>query len=165
MNLDKFSISNCIELIDLTNINNEEFYKIIEIVASTFERININPKDKKIYYQRNSDATSILAIQVMDGSDSDINNYLFNGCEACIYGSNVNCDVYIHSKAKSGQNSSKLVNLISRDIIQFFEKTEEELLKNNNFNLSLSLMMPIDIKKEKEQRNIKKFVKSIFKKH
>ena len=43
----------------------------------------------------------------------------------------------------------KLANLISGDIVSFFEKIEKELLKTNNFDLSLSLMIPLEIKEKK----------------
>ena len=41
---------------------------------------------------------------------------------------------------------------------------EKELLKTNNFDLSLSLMIPLEIKEKKEQKDVKQLLKSIFKK-
>ena len=166
MNLDNFDISNCKELIKAENIDfdTHAFYKITEIVKTTLIRLGINPEGMKIYYERNCDTTSILAIKVTKGSDNNINNYMFNGCKAWRHGSNVNCDVSMHAEAKSAQTSMKLANLISRDIVSFFEKIEKELLKTNNFDLSLSLIMPLETKEKKEQKGVKQLLKSIFKK-
>lgn len=167
MNLDKFNISNCNVLIDLENIdiNVQEFYKISEIVKLYLINIGVNLKELQLYYQRNLDATSVLAIQVTHGEYNDMNNYMIVGCKTWRHGSNVNCDVEMHSEAKSAKKSLQLAKLISRDVVGFFEKVEKELLKNNNFDLSLSLMMPLDIKKEKEENNMKKLLRIILKKH
>lgn len=164
MDLDNFNIINSNELIEVDNINIKEFYKIIEIVKVSLIKIGVNPEGMKIYYQRNFDATSILAIQVTNGLDNDISNYMFNGCRTWRHGSNVRCDVHMHSESKSAQKSIKLANLITEDVVNFFEKIEKRLLKSDNFDLSLSFMMPIDIKKEKEEKNIKKLVKRVLKK-
>lgn len=165
MNLDKFNINNCNELISIENINidTQEFYKIIKIVKLSLRKIGVNPNGLQLYYQRNLDATSILAIQVTHGDNCDIKNYMLNGCKSWKQDSSINCDIYIHSDAKSAQKSMKLSNLISRDIIDFFEKSEKMLLKNNNFDLPLSFMIPLDIKKEKEENSIKKLIKKILK--
>lgn len=167
MDLDKFNISNCNGLIVLEsiNINAQEFYKIIEIVKFSLRNLGITPEGLKLYYQRNFDATSILAIQVTHGDHNNMNNYMINGCKSWRHECNVNCDVYMHSEAKSAQKSMKLANLISQDIVNFFEKTEQELLKSNNFDLSFSLMIPLDIEAKKEENSIKNIVKRILKKH
>ena len=166
MNFKKIDVSNCKELTDLSSvdINIQEFYRIIEIIKLALKSIGVNLEGMQVYYQRNVDTTSILAIKVSQGKDSDIDNYMFNGCKAWKHGSNVSCDVYMQSEAKSAQKSMKLANLISRDIVDFFDEIENDLLKNNKFDLSLSLIMPLDIKKEKEENNIKKLVKRILKK-
>ena len=69
----------------------------------------------------------------------------------------------MHSEAKSAQKSMKLANLIAQDVVNFFEKTEKVLLQSNDFDLSLSLMIPLDIKKEKNKNIIKKLVKRMMK--
>lgn len=165
MNLYKFGIGNNNELIDIENItiDTQEFYKIIEIVKSNLKKIGINPDGKNISYHRNYDATSILAIQVTPGFDNDINNYMINGCKAWKQDINVTCDVYMHSESKSTQKSMELANLINQDIVSFFEKTEKSLLNNNNFDASLSIIMSLDIKKEKPENVIKKLLRRIKK--
>lgn len=63
----------------------------------------------------------------------------------------------------------KMAGLISRDIVNFFEKTENLLLKNDKFDLSLSFMIDMTIKKQQsekeESNNIKRLIKKFFQKN
>lgn len=103
MDLEKISIQPYNQMIDLEDIqiDTSEFYKIIEITKLALSKIGIEPDGLKIYYQRNSDASSMLAIQVTRGVDNDIENYMFNCCKAWKHDLNVTCDVYLHAEAKS----------------------------------------------------------------
>jgi len=68
----------------------------------------------------------------------------------------------------------QLANLISSFIVEFFEEFEQELLKTNNFDISLSIAIPLSDKKEynslkqenvqQKDNYIKKLLKRIIKK-
>lgn len=121
----------------------------------------------QIYYQRNNDATSILAIQVVKGDNKDITNYMINGSKAWKQKETVYCDVYMHANKKCSEKAMKISNLISCFIVEFFEAFEKELLKTNNFDISLSIEIPLIDKKEETQKEdncIKKIIKRIMKK-
>lgn len=163
MNIDEININNN-QLISLEYINKLEFYKIIETIQNSLTKIGIDTEGMKVYYQREIDATSILAIQVSKGSYKDINNYMITGCKTHYHGIDAECDIYMHSKSKSAQKSSELAFLITKDIVDFFEKIENELLRENNFYLPLAIMIPLDKEIIKEENNIKKLLKKILNK-
>lgn len=163
MELDRINMNNINGVMDLENIDIEEFNKIREVFKFNLDKLGINVEDMKMFYQRNEDATSVLAVQVTKGLDNDVSNYMINGCKAWNHGSSVNCDVYLHAEAKSAQKSVRLASLITKDVVSFFENVENGLLKSNNFDLSFSIMMPIEEVKEKEDTGVKKLIKRFFK--
>lgn len=147
------------------NINEKNFKEMVEIVNDAFQRLSINPNGMSIYYQRNSNGTSILAIKVTQGDDSDTDNYMINGCNVNYYSNDLTCDVYLHANAKSAQKASNLASYISRYIVTFFEKVERDLLDKKLIDLEMSLRMPLKPEEsfhEKEQKGIKKFIKTLF---
>jgi len=176
MDINKIEITETTALTDIKNINinTKAFDKIIEIIKIAFNKTSIDTDEMQIYYQRNSDATSILAIQVEKGDNKDMTNYMINGSKAWSNGETVYCDVYMHSNKKSSQKSMQLANLISSFIVEFFEEFEQELLKTNNFDISLSIAIPLSDKKEynslkqenvqQKDNYIKKLLKRIIKK-
>ena len=129
MELNKIDMNSINETKDLENIDINEFDRIKEVLKEALKRTGINPESMKMFYQRNEDATSVLALQVTSGLDSDVANYMINGCKAWNHGTSVNCDVYLHAEAKSAQKSVRLASLITKDVVSFFENVENGLLK------------------------------------
>ena len=170
MQLDRLNATNNIELEELTNlnINIKYFERITEIIKLTFQKLRINPEGMSIYYQRYQNSTSVLAIKVSQGDDSDTQNYMFNGCSVEYYKNDLFCDVYLHAKAKSGKISSNIASLISKDIVEFFNNVEKDLLKNNLTNIELSLKIELSKNNKKDDKQketkIKRLVKSIINK-
>lgn len=168
MQLDKFNTTNNLELEELSkfNINTKYFEKITEIIRLTFQKLKINTEGMSIYYKRYPNSTSVLAIKVSQGDDNDIQNYMFNGCDVDYYKNDLFCNVYLHAKAKSGKKSSSIASLITKDIVDFFQNVEKDLLKNSLTNIELSLKIPLN-KENKQNENgkfkMKKLVKSIIK--
>lgn len=152
------------ELVKLDDINFDtgEFYKIMEVFKIALRKNSINPEGMQMIYQRKEDATSILAVQVTNGLDNDISNYMINGCQAWKRDNDVSCDVYLHAEAKSAQKSVRLASIVTKDIVSFFENVEKELIKKGLYDISISMMMPLEETKEKEETGVKKLIKRFF---
>lgn len=164
MNFNELNISNFNENLDTipSYIDMQNFNYIIEIIRNAFKRLNINPEGKSIYYKRYTNGNSVLAIKVSQGDDNDISNYMFNGCD--VFGGK--CNVYMHSKPKSSQKSMNIANLISKEIVLFFEKIEHNLSKNNLSDIEFSIKIPLtkelDTKLISKKSKIKKLIKNMF---
>ena len=177
MNINELKINESTSLNNINNINidTKAFDTIKEHIKMAFNINSIDLEKMQIYYQRNNDATSILVIQVEKGDNQDMTNYMINGSKAWQQGETVYCDVYMHADKKCSKKAMEIGNLISRFIVEFFEEFEQELLKTNNFDISLSIAIPLYNKVEnnnlnreykyqpKEDSYIKKLIKKIIK--
>ncbi len=145
-------------------LDNEIFYKLINKVKKGLLNLVINPDDKKIVYKRNPDGTSMIAIKLAEGDDKNTRNYMVVNCEAWKGADKVTCNVEMNADAKISVSSMKLANLISRNIVEFFEEIENDLYRKNNFDISISLTIPLGEEKEQGENNKEKFIKRFFKK-
>ena len=150
-------------VLDDLQISEEVFSKLIDAIKKGLSSINVNPEDVKIVYKRNFDATSVLAIKLKDGGDFDTTNYMVVSSEAYKNADKVTCNVEMQGNEKISVEQMKLANLISRNIVEFFEEIENGLYKNNNFDLSISLTILLDERKKQEENGKNKLIKSIFK--
>lgn len=161
--LDIINHNKYIELIPL-EINIENFNHIVDIIRIALNRMKINTDDLSIIYQRHTDRTSILAIKVCYGDDNALENYMFNGCNVEYFKDSLSCDVYLHAKSKASKNSVNLSNLISKEIVTFFEQVENDLLKKNLTNLELYVKIPLNNQAKSKEKGIKRLIRSLFKK-
>ena len=149
------------------------FEKIIPEIESNFKRLGININNKYLYYERKKNGTSILAIQLLNGNKNDISNYMVFGCssfvDSTIMNKNVYCDIYLHADAKSGNYAQKVLNVMSKRIIEFFEYIENDLCIKNELTKEISFLIPLNqgkiISSSDEQNNIKTKILSIFRKN
>lgn len=160
----------------LENLNQKDDYKYFEKILfeieDVFKKIGININTKYLYYERKKNGTSILAIQLIDGNKNDISNYMIFGCSTFISGKiinkNVCCDIYLHADAKSGNYAQKIINILSKQIIEFFENVENDLCRKNELTKEINYL--ISLNKEKiigssEFNNMKQKILSIFRKN
>lgn len=148
------------------------FEKIIPEIEAVFKRIGININNKYLYYERKKNGTSTLAIQLIDGIKNDISNYMVFGCRSFVSGTfinkNVCCDIYLHADAKSGNYAQKIINIMSKQIIQFFEFVENDLCRKNELTKEISFLVSLNQEKiisaPDEKNNMKSKILSIFKK-
>ena len=159
MELSNFKVEESKELafLDTLDINEEIFFNIVKKLVACMRKLGINLNNKSIYYQRNTDKTSILAVKVSQGEDSDVANFMFNGCDAREYARYMSCDVYLHADAKSGQQSMGIANMMSRDIVDFFNTIEGELALKGLSDNELFIRIPLEqyISKENEKKDTK----------
>ena len=166
----EFDIKNVKELNKDINIgiNINNFENLVDVVKKYFEKLGISSNGMLIYYQRYSYAASVLAIKVLSGDVNDINNYIVNGCSVDYINNHVICNVYLHSFAKNDLKLVNMVNLVSNDIVTFFESVERELSKKQLTNLEVSFVIPLDREKGKEIKfkdsNFKRKIRSLLKK-
>lgn len=152
-------------VIDNLDLNSEIFNDILDKIVFCMKKLNIRMDDKCVYYQRSSNKTSILAIKVSNGDDCDVANFMFNGCDATSYHRYMLCDVYLHAEAKSGQASMNIANMISRDIVDFFNTMEGELALKGLSDAELSIRIPlVSDTKKKEEGKFLKLIRNVFKK-
>lgn len=166
MNTKELNIVGCTTTLDNISleIDINHFIGIKEIVLKVLQKLKINTNDLIIYYERQENGTSILAIKVEQGHDEDIANYMFNGSSVNYYHDKISCDVYLHAEAPAAQKSVKIAGLISRDIVNFFEELETELLLKKLSNCSFSLKIPLQENELKKENNVlKKVFQNIFK--
>ena len=158
---------------NLTQIDNYKWFeKIIPEIIKTLNRINIDNSNKYLYYERKKNGTSILAIQLINGNKNDISNYMVFGCSTFISGEiinkNVCCDIYLHAEAKSGNYAQKIINIMSKQIIDFFENVENDLCRKNELTKEISFLVSLNQEKiistTDEKNNMKSKILSIFKK-
>ena len=158
---------------NLTQIDNYKWFeKIIPEIIKTLNRINIDNSNKYLYYERKKNGTSILAIQLINGNKNDISNYIVFGCSTFISGEiinkNVCCDIYLHAEAKSGNYAQKIINIMSKQIIDFFENVENDLCRKNELTKEISFLVSLNQEKiisaTDEKNNMKSKILSIFKK-
>lgn len=167
MELSNFKVEESRELSvdDTLDIDNEIFKSIVDKISYCLKKLDVSLEDKSVYYQRNANKTSILAIKVCNGDDSDTTNFMFNGCDATDYAKYMSCDVYLHADKKVGQVSMSIANMISHDIVDFFSAIEGELaikgLSDSELFVRISLASEI---KKKEDGKFLRLVRNIFKK-
>ena len=170
MELSNFNVENSTELAVINNIDLDEviFRDIVDKIANCMKMLGISPDNKSVYYQRNANKTSVLAIKIGNGEDGDVANFMFNGCDATDYARYMSCDVYLHADKKVGQASMKIANMISNDIVEFFNTLEGELAIKGLSDTELFLRIPLESdKKEKKDNNgnrLLRMVRNIFKK-
>lgn len=151
--------------LDTIDINKECIDEIIQTITYTLNKLNINLEGKSVYYQRNSNKISILAIKLADGDDQDVSNYMFNGGDARSFEHFNSCDVFLHADAKVGQKAMNIANMISRNIVEFFNKMEKYYLDNGMVDTEVSFRIPLgeDFKKETSQDNgVRSLIKRFF---
>lgn len=162
LNRFKFNLNDSYSDINDLNINNKPFEQITEIIKDTFTTLKYGKDNMNVYYQRYKNASSIIAIKVLDGSDNDLTLYMFAGCNIEYYNNKICSTISFHSDKRATHRTMGIANLISDDIILFFREVEEELLDKNLKDLEISLKFPLyEIKKE--ETGIKQLVKNIFK--
>lgn len=148
------------------------FEKIIPEIEVIFKRLGININNKYLYYERKKNGNSILAIQLINGNKNHISNYMVFGCNTFISGEiinkNVCCDIYLHADAKSGDYAQKIINIMSKQIIDFFENVENDLCRKNELTKEISFLVSLNQEKiisaPDEKNNMKSKILSIFKK-
>ena len=170
MELSNFKVEDSRELSTIQEFELEEsiFTDLVDKIITNMSRIGISLENKCVFYQRFANKTSILAIKLGNGEDSDTNNFMFNGCDATYFDGNNTCDVYLHANKKIGQEAMQMANMMSRDIVEFFDTIEGEFVIKGMADSELFIKIPLVRQQEKsndkKENKVLKFVKNIFKK-
>ncbi len=170
MELSNFKVEESTELAVLNEIDLDEgiFLDIVEKITFCLNRLGIKLDGKSVYYQRYANKTSILAIKLANGEDSDVANFMFNGCDANDYAKYMSCDVYLHADKKVSQASLNIANMITHDIVEFFKMLEGELALKGLSDSELFIRIPLEKDKKVDKNNkdnrLLKLVRNIFKK-
>lgn len=143
--LSNFNIERCTELSLINDLSfaNEIFLSIVEKIIDCMKKLKIDINGKCLYYQRYPNKTSVLAIKLNDEVDTDYTNYMLNGCDANYFDSSVMCDVYLHADAKVARSASNVANMISKDIVDFFNTIEGELVLHDLMDTEIMVKIPL----------------------
>lgn len=149
-------------------VSTESFEELKNIILAYYEYRGISSENMCIEYQRFSNANSVLAIKLIEGENSDKENYMFIGTTTSYRNKKPYCDVFMHADAKSAQEALELSRYASRKIVDFFEKTEKDLVDKNITDSEFTISIPFSSKKEnknekdeQELPRIKRFTKKI----
>ena len=144
---DKNIIVNMEELKYVSSI----FGDLMRKVENLFLFLQFGVKDSYLYYKRNSNAKSVLAIQVSNGNFRDQENYMINFSK-CLRNNNViiseedmHCNVGFQAEVKSSKRAMMIANYLAKDIVKFFEQMEYTLWLNNQTNLEMEILIPLKI--------------------
>lgn len=142
--LDKMVVNAEIEnpIIDL-------FIKKINIV---YKKLGINPKNKKLFYKRNSKGKSILGIQLDE--EDDLTSYLVFDCSVEGQNYNLFCNIDFHADKKISMLAIRVANLIFEDVNSCFEDLEYEFNSDPRTPKEYALMKNIAKKKENLLRRV-----------
>ena len=148
------------------------FEKIVPEIKAIFRKIGIDSNNKYLYYERKKNGTSILEIQLLNGNKNDVSNYMVFGCRSLIDSTFTNksvcCDIYLYADAKSGNYAQNILNVISKQIIEFFEYIENDLCIKNELTKEISFLIPLNqekmISSSDDKKNIKAKILNIFRK-
>lgn len=165
MEVIKFNINNqTISELDIAKINSKEFQTLKEKIIHTFNLLNYPKEDMSIYYERHSNCSSILAIKLSKGNDEDTTNYMINICKSEVRSKEIICDIGYHANAKISKRAVCIANLITKDIITFFETVEQELLNKNLHHMTFSVLIPLEMQKTASQKKNKLKIRSLLSK-
>ena len=112
-----------------------------------FVEIGVNPKHSTVFYKHNRNGASVLGIQLMDGDNEDLSNYLVYDCKPFISGKSVFCDIDMHADAKTAPKAIQFARLASNDVTDFFNLMEQSVIKYNLGDLEYMKNMIVSKKK------------------
>lgn len=167
MNLENIKVGKSLSLEKVGNpLPEESFIELINIVKTCYKSMGINIDKMRMEYHRFLNKNSVLAIKLLEESDYERNNYMFVGCSPHNYNDKIHCDVFIHADAKCAQEAMEMSRRISRNIVSFFEKTEQELEENGMSDMEFSVTIPLtedqknqDSAPTKKETGFKRFAK------
>ncbi len=164
MDLSKFKVEESTDIALVNQVDEVIFSNILDKIRICMMELGISLEGKSVYYQRNADRTSILAIKLCNGSDSDTTNFMFNGCDAREFYKYASCDVFLHADGKISGRAVNVANRISNDIVEFFNTIEGELVLKELYDSEFFVSIPLERNKDKSSKRgrLLSLVKNIF---
>ena len=112
--------------------------------------LGINSQQLTIFYKRNKKGASVLGIQLLDGNNEDLSNYLIYDCMPFKCGKSIFCNIDMHACAKISSRVIQFASLASNDINKFFSLMEQTIMDNGQDNVELDYMKNIIFQKKKQ---------------
>ena len=130
--------------------NDNEIKPLDDFINSCLNKSNIDFEQSTIFYKRNKKGASILGIQLLEGNNEDISNYIVYDCMPFINNKSIFCNIDVHANAKLSLKAVQFTNNVSNDVSDFFKQMESLILKNNQNDIELDYMKNIFIQKKKQ---------------
>lgn len=144
-------------------IPNDYILELLNVVNAAFTTLGFEQNGMSMFYQRISNATSILGIKVCHGDDNEHKNYMLVGCEPTYSNNKIFCNVFLHANKKAALKAERLIPLINHDIIVFFEKVESQLLEMNLIDLKIDFRVPLLYEQEESKAHNNSILRRLFK--
>jgi len=131
-----------------TNIVSEEiFMELILNLNKCLNCLNLKKEDVILYYERYENKSSLLTIKLKKETNEDIKNCVFIVCYP-YYSKEIFCNIQMYST--SGYEAINIVNLLSKYIVNFFDKIETSLKFKKCENIQISKDLSSYLQKENE---------------
>ena len=135
-------------------INNEvEVEPLDSFILSAknhLKKIGIDPQNTTFFYKRNNKRASVLGIQLLEGDNEDLTNYLVFDCVPFVHGRDVLCNIDMHASSKISSIGMQFANLASEDVIKFFNTMEKQLIINGKHDIELDYMKSNALENKKQ---------------
>ena len=140
-------------------LNNEMINNEVEVApldsfifsAKNFlKKMGINSQNTTFFYKRNNKRASALGIQLFEGDNEDLTNYLVFDCIPFVHGREVFCNIDMHASSKISSRGMKFANLASEDVNGFFNMMEKYLILNGENDIELDYMKSNSLEKKKQ---------------
>ena len=135
-------------------INNEvEVEPLDSFILSAkyhLKKIGIDPQSTTFFYTRNNKRASVLGIQLLEGDNEDLTNYLVFDCVPFVHGRDVLCNIDMHASSKISSIGMQFANLSSEDVIKFFNTMEKQLIINGKHDIELDYMKSNALENKKQ---------------
>ena len=140
--LNNENINNDVEILPLDNFINSSLNYLHEI--------GINSQQSTIFYKRNKKGSSVLGIQLLDGNNEDISNYLVYDCLPYVSGKSIFCNIDMHAYAKLSSKAMQFASLASNDVTNFFNSMEQLIMKKGQDGVEFNYMKNLVLQKKKQ---------------
>ena len=135
-------------------INNEvevaPLDSFILLAKNYLKKMGINSQSTTFFYKRNNKKASALGIQLLEGDNEDLTNYLVFDCIPFVHGKEVFCNIDMHASSKISSIGMQFANLASEDVIKFFNTMEKQLIINGKHDIELDYMKSNALENKKQ---------------
>ena len=135
-------VNNNAEILPLDNFINSSLYFM--------NTLGINSQQSTIFYKRNKKGASVLGIQLLDGDNEDLSNYLIYDCMPFKSGKSIFCNIDMHACAKISSRAIQFASLVSNDVTKFFDLMEQTIMEKGQDGVELDYMKNMILQKKKQ---------------
>ena len=135
-------------------MNNEvtllAFDRFINASRSILKEVRIPTSKPSFFYKRNKEGASVLGIQLIEGDNEDLSNYLVYDCMPTVEEKEVYCNIDMHAVAKATDFALAFASRATDEVNTFFQDVETLIHRNGDPKLEFDYMQQIELAKKKK---------------